>query len=30
MEMKKKGVLDLFKRERPMTYKIYNYLKKTQ
>ena len=28
MEMKKKGVLDLFKRERPLTYKIYNYLKK--
>lgn len=28
MEMKKNGVLDLFKRERPLTYKIYNYLKK--
>lgn len=28
MEMKKKVVLDLFKRERPLTYKIYNYLKK--
>ena len=28
MEMKKKDVLDLFKRERPLTYKIYNYLKK--
>ena len=28
MEMKKKGVLDLFKRESPLTYKIYNYLKK--
>ena len=28
MEMKKKGVLDLFKRKRPLTYKIYNYLKK--
>lgn len=28
MEMKKKGVLDLFKRERPLTYKIYDYMKK--
>lgn len=28
MEMKKRSILDLFKRERPLTYKIYNYLKK--
>lgn len=28
MKMKKKGVLSPFKREKPLAYKIYDYLKK--